>query len=281
MRHVHDSPSSSEISSGYSLRSVLSECGIARDDALEARTPRASRCSARRAPRRAPPRPRGARRCRSCAPRRRGSRSRRSAAQNSRASARVTFWLARVEGGVVADEPEHVDRLLAGVLDLEVELVASSARACGARSPKELPDLWIVCSAVCRLAGSSPSSTSAPAQLVDDRRLLDADRAGLDAGVALHAGPDRVGAHAVLADHRAASNAPFAGACPRISTPSTPPTPTSAHRRVRLLAQLEHHVARRQRPAGGQAGQASWHLPHFVQASSWSRCTPLKSASAP
>ena len=46
----------------------------------------------------------------------------------------------------------------------------------------------------------------------------------------------------------------------------------------RLLAQVEHQVARRERVAGRAAGHASWHLPHFVQASRSSRWRQVRSA---
>ena len=102
---------------------------------------------------------RGGRRCRCCARRRRGSRSRRR--RRCRAGrSRARLLGARVEGGVVADEPEHVDRLLAGVGDLEVQLAPSTCRggACSRRTScrTSARSAGVDCSS----AGSSPSSTA-------------------------------------------------------------------------------------------------------------------------
>ena len=73
---------------------------------------------------------------------------------------------------------------------------------------------------------------------------------------------------------------PFCGCWPLISTPSTPPIPTS---RMAELACSRNSSTTSRGESGrpvASAGHASWHFPHFVQASNWSRCTPLKSASA-
>ena len=69
--------------------------------------------------------------------------------------------------------------------------------------------MWITSSVDWRFGVELALLDQAAAHLVDDRRLLDADRAGLDAGVALHARPDRLHAHAVLADDRDVEH-PFA-----------------------------------------------------------------------
>ena len=109
--------------------------------------------------------------------------------------------------------------------------------------------MWIVCSVACSVGSMLALLDQPAAQLVDDRRLLDPDRADLDAGVALHAGPRGLGADGVAADHREreAVGRPARRvqerARARRRRPATPP-------RVGLLAQLEDHVARRQRPAG-------------------------------
>ena len=74
---------------------------------------------------------------------------------------------------------------------------------------------------------------------------------------------------------------PFCGCWPLMSTPSTPPIPTS---RMAELACSRNSSTTSRGDSGrpvASAGHASWHFPHFVQASNWSRCTPLKSASAP
>ena len=159
---------------------------------------------------------------------------------------------ARVEGRVVADEPEHVDRRLAGVGDLEVQLgrpLAAPALVLAERVAGLLDDLQ----RRLQLGGQLAVLDRAPAQLVDDRRLLDAHRAGLDARVALHARPDR------LARDR------------RRRVEAVP---------VQHVAQVEHDVARRQRLAGGQRGaRLDGSCPQRVQASSCSRCTGRKSAS--
>ena len=74
---VVERPSTSPPSSRVLVAQRVERVRVAGHDAVELAVLRASRRSARRAPRTGPPRRRGARRCRSCARRRRGSRSRR------------------------------------------------------------------------------------------------------------------------------------------------------------------------------------------------------------
>src|SRR6202044_2356999 len=106
-----------------------------------------------------------------------------------------------IERRLAADEPELVDRLLARVGDLEIELLGPAAAAALVLAERVA---GLVDHLQRRLqVGVELALLDQPAtQLVDDRRLLDPDRADLDAGVALHARPDGLGAHAVLADHR-------------------------------------------------------------------------------
>ena len=73
-----------------------------------------------------------------------------------------------IERRVVADEPEVLDRLLPSVLDLELELLRSSGRACAGLAER-------VSRRVDRLEGRlqlrsiSPSLDQPAAHLVDDR----------------------------------------------------------------------------------------------------------------
>src|SRR5262249_52758047 len=137
---------------------------------------------------------------------------------------------ARVEGGVVADEPEQLYRLLARVLDLELELgrpLAALAPFLAERVARFADRLQRRLQAGVEL----PLLQQPPPQLVDDRRLLDPDRAGGDAGVALHAGPERLLADTLRADHAAV------GAAGTV---------------VRLDAEVEDDVARRERAPGRQ-----------------------------
>ncbi len=99
--------------------------------------------------------------------------------------------VARVERRVVADEPEDVDRLLARVLELEVELLRPAR-------PLALRLAEGVAGRVDRLERGLEQRVhlaaldELAAQLVDDRHVLDPDRADLDAGHALHARPERL-----------------------------------------------------------------------------------------
>src|SRR5581483_5872864 len=104
-------------------------------------------------------------------------------------------------------------RFAAGVLDVEVELLGPAptppvALAEGvARFMDGLEHRLQVGVKVALLDQPSP-------QLVDDGCLLDPDRACFDAGVALHARPDGLSAHTVLAD-----NASVACGCVGVGCP--------------------------------------------------------------
>ena len=93
---------------------------------------------------------------------------------------------ARIEARVVADEPHHVDRLLAGIGDLEVELV-DPAPAPPPRLPERVPRAVDRLERRLEVRVELPLLDQPAPQLVDDRRLLDPDRADLDTRVALHA----------------------------------------------------------------------------------------------
>ena len=127
-----------------------------------------------------------------------------AASQQPRQRERVAL-VARVEARVVADEPQHVDGLLAGVAHLERRARASSVRACAADSPNELPLVATASSTFCSPSSRSPCLDQAAPQQVDDRHVLDADRADLDAGHALHARPERVGARSAAPVPRCAA----------------------------------------------------------------------------
>src|SRR6202035_1446528 len=90
------------------------------------------------------------------------------------------------------------------------------------------------------------------AQLVDNRRLLDSDRAGLNAGIALHARPQGVHAYPIVTDHRPGE--PGSVGPPLEQLPDHPADPRLAPSRIRLLAKLEDHVAGGQRTADGVGG---------------------------
>jgi hypothetical protein len=85
-------------------------------------------------------------------------------------------------------------------------------------------------------------------ELIDDRRLLNPDWADLNARVALHARPDRVDAHAIDADDRLCEPVSVRSVTEQLADHAT--DTGRAHRRIRLLAQLEDHIAGRKRPAG-------------------------------
>ena len=126
---------------------------------------------------------------------------------------------------------------------------------CG--SPNELP-LVVIASNTCWSIGVQVARLDqAAAQLVDDRHVLDADRADLDAGHALHAGPER------------------------LRTRSGRRGSSALRDRARRSATSRRSSTRSRGESGSPAavaGQASWHLPHCVQASSRARCRGRKSA---
>ena len=74
---------------------------------------------------------------------------------------------------------------------------------------------------------------------------------------------------------------PSSGCVAPTSMPRTPPTPTS---RIAAFDCSRSSSTTSRGDSGrpvARAGHASWHFPHFVQASRLSMWTPLKSASAP
>ena len=99
--------------------------------------------------------------------------------------------VARVERGVVADEPEDLDRLLACVLDLEAEILRP-ARPLTPRLAERVARGVDRLERRLELAVHLAPLDEAPAHLVDDRDVLDPDRADLDARHALHARPERL-----------------------------------------------------------------------------------------
>src|SRR6476660_5711144 len=99
--------------------------------------------------------------------------------------------VARVERCVVADEPQNLRRLLANVLYVELELSrpARAPSACLSEGVAGLIDrLQGLLERRVHLAAFDQPS----AHLVDDRDVLDPNRADLDAGHALHARPERL-----------------------------------------------------------------------------------------
>jgi hypothetical protein len=106
---------------------------------------------------------------------------------------------ARIEGCVVAHEPENLHRLRARVLDLEAQL-AGPVAATAPRPAEGVARALYLRERAGEALVELPVLEQAPAHLVDDRALLDPDRTDLHAGVALHAGPDALRAHGVIAD---------------------------------------------------------------------------------
>ncbi len=113
-----------------------------------------------------------------------------AACEQPREGERVAL-VARIEARVVADEPQHVDGLLPGVAHLEVELPRPAcplAPRLAERVAARRHGLEHVLQALVEVA----LLDQAAPQQVDDRHVLDADRADLDARHALHARPQRV-----------------------------------------------------------------------------------------
>src|SRR5205814_6942583 len=116
-------------------------------------------------------------------------------------------------------------RLLSDVLELEAEL-ARPARTLALRLTERVPGLVDRLERGLKHRLELAALDEASPHLRDDRHLLDADRADLDARHALRARPDRLRSDP-LADLRVGSRVP------------------------RQLAQVEDDVARRERVAGG------------------------------
>ena len=117
----------------------------------------------------------------------------------------------------------------------------------------------MVCSVDCSFRVEHPVLDHPAAQLVDDRRLLDPNRADLDARLALHARPRRLRLDPVGADQALLE-------------------PERA-RMVGVLAQLEDHIARRQRPPGGVCRARLMTAPAFrarIELQQMQRCEILQ-----
>ena len=143
--------------------------------------------------------------------------------------------VARVERGVVADEPEDLGRLLADVLDLERQLLRP-APALALRLAERVAR--VVDRLERRLELRRPSRRGLdepPPQLVDDRHVLDADRADLDARHALHARPERLGPDRVAEDRRSRVVQRLARRAPR----GCRAQPSAASRRSRTRSRGE------------------------------------------
>ena len=116
---------------------------------------------------------------------------------------RDTRWERGSSERVVADEPEDLDRLLAGVLDGEAELALSmGALAVGLAEGVAGPVDHLERRLQRRVHLALLDEPAA--QVPDDRRLLDPDRADLDPGDALHARPGGLAADPVGTDHAGA-----------------------------------------------------------------------------
>ena len=145
--------------------------------------------------------------------------------------------IARIEGGVIADEPQHVHRFLAGVLDRKGQRLAPGAALALGLAER-------IAGLVNGLQGLGEQRVHgavldqlAP-HLHDDGHVLDGDRTNLDAGHAGAAGPQGLHGHLAgrLAVHvelrRVGKGARF-------------------ERRLREFAQAQDHIARRQRRTDG------------------------------
>ena len=150
--------------------------------------------------------------------------------------------VARVERGVVAEEPEELGRLLADVLHLERQ-VARPAPALALRLPER------VARGVDRLERALEERVhlaaldELAAHLVDHRDVLDPDWADLDAGHALHARPERLGLDRVAEDGLA-----------RLVQGRNVERRADPHRALGLFPEIEDEVARGERVAGGRRG---------------------------
>src|SRR6185369_8080280 len=95
-------------------------------------------------------------------------------------------------GRVVAHEPEDLRRARADVLHLEVE-VLRPAPALALRLAEGVSGGVDRLEGLLQLAVHVALLDEGAAHLVDDRDVLDPDRADLDTGHALHAGPEGLG----------------------------------------------------------------------------------------
>ncbi len=161
--------------------------------------------------------------------------------------------------GVVADEPQVLDLFLAGVLELEIQRLGPVGPLAG-RLAERIAVALEVHQGVLEALVDLPLVDQVPAQVDDQPRLLDVDGADLFARPARAAGPK------LLGPNRANRGG---WACRRC-----------------VLAASAQQAARRtawttSRGESGKPvlwpGQASWHLPHQVQASTCSNCRQVRS----
>src|ERR671918_191682 len=94
--------------------------------------------------------------------------------------------IARIEGGVIADEPEMLGGRFANVLDVEGEIPGPAA-AFPLRLSEGVSGRVDGLERLLELRVHVPLLDEAPAHVVDDRHVLDPDGADLDARHALHA----------------------------------------------------------------------------------------------
>ena len=151
-----------------------------------------------------------------------------------------------VEAGEVADEPQVPDGLLAGVLDLELEALGPPGPLPG-RLPEAVALGGEVLERVLEGRLHAPLVDEGPAHLDDGRDVLDADRAGLDAGHAGRAGPEGLLFDDVAGQFGVAVAGQRAGRR-RAGLPVE--QRVDARLLIDPLPQVEDEVARRQRPAG-------------------------------
>ncbi|WP_292512182.1 hypothetical protein [Mesorhizobium sp.] len=98
---------------------------------------------------------------------------------------------ARVVGCVVADEPQHVDRFAARVLDWEAELLGP-ARAHLGRLAHRIPEPSEVGQRFLEHRAEMAFVDKMAPHVDDLGQMLDLDRTGLHAGAAGRAGPERL-----------------------------------------------------------------------------------------
>ena len=138
-----------------------------------------------------------------------------------------------VEAGVVADEPQVADGLGAGVLRLEVEALGPPGPLAG-RLPEAVALGGQVLQGVLQARLHLPLVDQRPAQLDDRRDVLDAHGAGLDAGHARRAGPQRLGLDDVAGQLRVPRG--------RLVKPPSVAVAGQGARRRRPVLPVEHRV---------------------------------------